>query len=301
MTTILDRYKQLNEEFEPKDVIVKKALRVNTLKITEQDLVARLQKKNVKLEKIPYLASGYYYEADFSLGASEEYLLGYIYLQEAASQIPAQVLLKEASKQHPDNQFSVLDMCAAPGSKTTQLAALTNNQAVIVALDNSAPRLKALQNNLERVGATTVVVYHKDAKYADDLNQKFEYVSLDAPCSGNFCVEPDFFDKRTVTDFKNRAKEQLSLLKAAVKVLKPNGVLVYSTCSLEPEENELLINEFLENNDALQLLPMDLPVGDAGLTNVFGQEISLELAKTRRFWPHKTGTQGFFIAKLQKR
>ena len=291
MNAFIERHIQLGEVFESEKVKVKSALRVNTLKIKDEELIKRL---NAKLEKIPFLKHGYFYKSEFSLGATQEYFQGYYYLQEAASQVPAEIL-------NPKGDDLVLDMCACPGSKTTQLAQLMNNKGKIIAIDALNPRLPSLQNNLERCGVTNTVVYKKDARFAQDLGLKFDKILLDAPCSGNFALEPDWFLERKLEDIRVLVKTQRQLLQAALSVLKPSGILVYSTCSLEPEENEMNIDWLLNEYKDVELEKIDINAGDEGLTSVFGKELNPEIRKCRRFWPHKTGTQGFFLAKLRKK
>jgi len=290
MNEFLERYKQLGEEFEPVNIKLRPALRINTIKIKDAELIQRLSSK---LTKIPFLEHGYYYESEFSMGATPEYLLGYYYLQEAASQLPAEVL-------EPREGELVLDMCAAPGSKTTHLAMMMKNKGQIIALDANNPRLPSLQNNLERCGVTNTIIYKKDARYAEDLKMVFDRILLDAPCSGNFANDEKWFEERKIEDLKQISKTQKQLLETALQILKPGGVLVYSTCSLEPEEDELLIHDFLEKNPAAALEKIDVKIGDPGLTSVFGKELNPEIAKCQRLWPHKTGTQGFFLAKIRK-
>ena len=146
-----------------------------------------------------------------------------------------------------------------------------------------------------------MVAIRKEAQFADDLHKKFDYVLLDAPCSGNFCIEPNYFVDRKLIDIKERAKVQKELLKTAYKILKPGATLVYSTCSLEPEEDELVMDWFIKKYNDIKLVSTDLDVGDKGYTNVLGQELDPSLSLTTRIWPHKTGMQGFFIAKLIKK
>ncbi|MBU1199396.1 MAG: RsmB/NOP family class I SAM-dependent RNA methyltransferase [Nanoarchaeota archaeon] len=293
MNEFIERYKKLGQDFEPAEVKVMQTLRINTLKIVEKELIEKL-KDRAKLIKISFLKNGYSYDSEVPMGATPEYLQGYYYLQEAASQLPAELLeLKDTDL--------VLDMCACPGSKTTQLAQLTNNKARIIALDANNPRLPSLKNNLERCGAKNVLVYKKDARFAEDLNLKFDKILLDAPCSGNFAVDSNWFEERKLEDFELMAKTQKQLLETAVEILTQGGILVYSTCSLEPEENELVINWLLEQRDDIILEKIDVDIGDSGLTNVFGKELNPEIAKCKRLWPHKTGTQGFFIAKIRKK
>ncbi|MBC8495511.1 RsmB/NOP family class I SAM-dependent RNA methyltransferase [archaeon] len=294
MSIFLRRYEELGEIFAPEEFVLKKSLRVNTLKNSDSVLIERLKKEKIKLVKIPFLDNGYFYESDFSLGATPEYLQGYYYLQEAASQLPAAVL-------DPKSDELVLDMSAAPGGKTTQLAAYMQNKGSIMALDNNVHRLESLRNNIERLGVTNTLIYKKDARFATDFKLGFDKILLDAPCSSNFADEENWFHMKSVEGFKERARLQKELLKAAVKSLKKGGVLVYSTCTLEPEENELNINWLLNKFNDLSLEEINLSIGDPGLTDVFGDKLNPEIKKCKRFWPHKTGIQGFFIAKIKKK
>jgi NOL1/NOP2/sun family putative RNA methylase len=290
--TLVKRYNALGCSC--KIITLKPSLRVNTLKIEEKEIVSRLKNLNVKLEKISYTDFGYYYESKFSLGATSEYLQGFYYLQEAASQLPAQVL-------DPKPGEKILDMCAAPGSKTTQIGQYMNNKGMIVALDSNPRRLFALRNNLERCGINNMILYKKDARFVFDLKLEFDRVLLDAPCSGNYIIEEDFFLKKSVDGIRERSRLQKELLKAAIKVLKKGGTLVYSTCSLEPEENEMNIDWVLSKYPEMKLEETGLKIGDSGLTKIFDKKLNPEISKCKRFWPEKTDTEGFFIAKLVKK
>ncbi len=284
------RYRQLEPSFTA-DFKIRTCIRINTIKISPEKLVKRLEKKKVILEKADFLECGYFCRSEFSLGATPEYLQGLYYLQEAASQIPVQLL-------DPKPGEEVLDMSAAPGSKTTQIAQKMDNKGIIVALDNKPYRLKALANNLERMGAKNCAAYKKDARFAFDLGKKFDKILLDAECSGNFAAEKSFFDRTTLQTIKMNAKIQKELLRAAVKCLRENGILVYSTCSLEPEENEMVIDWLLSKYKHLRLEKIDFSIGDSGITNPFGQQLNTEVSGCLRLWPHKTNTQGFFVAKI---
>jgi len=290
--TLVKRYAALGCKC--KLITLKPSFRVNTLKISEKDIVSRITNLGVKLTKIPYTTHGYYYETTFSLGATSEYLQGYYYIQEAASQLPPQVL-------DPKPEEVVLDMCAAPGSKTTQIAMYMQNCGTLIALDADPRRLFALRNNLERCGVTNTLLYKKDSRFVFDLGIQFDKILLDAPCSGNYVIEEGFFTKKSIDGIRERSRLQKELLKAAIKVLKKDGVLVYSTCSLEPEENEMNIDWVLGKYPEMRLEKIDINIGDAGLTEVFGKKLNSEISKCIRFWPEKTDTEGFFIAKLVKR
>ena len=289
----LKRYEEMGELFEPKNVELKKAIRINTLKITEQEIIKRLKKKGVKLEKIPYLEHGYFYEADFSLASTPEYLQGYFYIQDASSQIPPEML-------NPKPTDKVLDMASAPGGKTTHLAQIMNNEGIIIALEENKARIRSLINNLERLSITNVTIFKKDARFTQDLGMQFDKILLDAPCGGSFCVEKDYFKVRTQQDLDARARLQKELLRSAHQSLKKGGEIVYSTCSLEPEENELVINWFIEEFKDMKIEEINKEIGNAGITTFNNYKLNKELNKTRRIWPHKTGTDGFFIARLKK-
>lgn len=279
-----DRYLNQNEDFEARKII-KKALRVNTLKIDEKELVKILKDKGVRLNKIDFLDHGYEFESDFSMGSTPEYLKGYYYLQEAASQVPVNVLGAMPEE-------TILDMSAAPGGKTTQIAEYMKNRGVLVAIDSTSQRIPSLKNNIERMGVRNSIVYLKDARFAGDLRISFDRILLDAPCSGNYCVENDWFLKRTKQDFDNKAGVQKQLIGEAFQMLKKGGVLVYSTCSLEKEEDEDVIEWALDTFE-FELVDMKLKSGTPGCTKKTGL--------TRKFWPYITGTQGFYVAKLKKK
>ncbi len=287
----IERYRSIAPDFTT-DVELRPALRVNALR--NAAVVERLTKKGVCLEKIPWLSNGYFYEAPFSLGATSEYLLGLYYLQGPLSQLVPELVA-------PTAQDRVLDMAAAPGSKTTQLAELMQNTGMIFALDTSPRRLDALRNNCERLGVRNVLALKKDGRFVQDLNLAFDKILLDAPCSGNFCAEEGWFAKRRLADVQARARLQRELLRAAWAVLKPGGRLVYSTCSLEPEEDECLVDWALTSFADAELEPFSVPLGDPGITTWAGASLHPSLALTRRFWPHRTGMEGFFIAVFRKR
>lgn len=294
MSMLLKRYSDMGHPVKPEDFVLKPSLRINSLKTSPEALLKRLKKKGVSLTKIPFLKYGYYYEAEFSLGATPEYLQGLYYLQEAASQVPAHVL-------DPKPGEVVLDMAASPGSKTTQIAQMMKNEGTIIALDVNVSRLEKLHNNLERMGVKNVVVYRKDARFVSDLGVEFDKILLDAPCSGNFCIEPEFFLKRSPNDFADKARTQKQLLAEAFKCLKKGGILVYSTCSLEPEEDEMVVDWALKMIPNIELVDAGITVASPGVVEVLGKKLDSSMIKTRKFWPNETGTEGFFVAKLRKK
>jgi len=283
------RYEELGWEYE--DVKPRQAIRVNFINAKKANVVKRLQSLGIELQKIPFLKNGYWIrKSEFSVGATSEYLLGLYSIQEAAAQIPATLFTEPEDK-------VVLDACAAPGGKTVQLADLMQNTGVIIALDIKKRRLTALSNHLERCRVRNAIVYHMDTRQASRLKVKFDRILLDISCSGNFVTDKDWFKKRTIKDVKRNARLQREILTEAAKVLKDDGEIVYATCSLEPEENELNI-DWATKNLNLQLEKISC-YGEKALTNVFGKKLDSSIEHCRRIWPGQT--QGFFICKLKKR
>jgi len=283
------RYAQLGWEF--KEVESRQAIRINLVNAKGKNIVGRMRDLGVQLEKVPFLVAGYWVgKSKVSVGATAEYLLGLYSVQEAAAQIPASLFNK------PDRK-TVLDACAAPGGKTVQLADLMGNTGVVVALDVNKKRLAALSNHLERCRVSNAIVYNLDARQASRLNLKFDRILLDVPCSGNFASDKEWFKRRTLNDIERNSKVQREILAEAVKCLSANGELVYSTCSLEPEEDELNIDWAVKNLN-LQIEEVDC-FGREGLTEVFGRKLDASVKRCRRIWPGDT--QGFFVGKLKRK
>ena len=283
------RYEELGWKY--RDVKPRQAVRVNSTNTMKTDVARRLVSLGVKLERIPFLEKGYWIcKSEFSVGATSEYLLGLYSIQEAAAQIPAALFTRLKDK-------IVLDACAAPGGKTVQLADSMRNTGAIIALDTRRRRLIALSNNLERCRVKNTIVYHMDATHASLLEMKFSRILLDVPCSGNFVTDRDWFMKRTLKDVEKNAKLQKRILAEATRILKDDGEIVYATCSLEPEENELNIDWAIENLN-LQTEQINC-YGEKASTNIFGKQLDSTIGYCRRIWPGQT--QGFFVCKLKKR
>jgi len=288
----LERYRKINPAVTFDTKIRPQALRVNTLRTTPEELIKQLNRRGALLEKIAFLKVGYFIRSSFSAGATPEYLFGHYYLQAPLSQLTCEALA-------PTKDATILDMASAPGGKTTYLAQMAPD-GMVVALDNDMHRLATVRNNVERLGFLNVVCIKKDARFAKDLGMQFDFVLLDAPCSGNFCSEDGWFGKRTIQDIKNNARVQRELIKSAYDCLKPGGRMVYSTCSLEPEEDEMVVDYALKKFSDLTVVPFDPSIGDPGTVTWEGP-LDHRIAGTRRFWPHKTGLEGFYIAVLEKR
>lgn len=285
------RYEQLGGKIVP--IKLKPTLRVNILRTTEKKLIARMKSIGATLKKVPFTRYGYEVTSKFSAGAIQEHFLGYYYMQEAAPQVAVDVL-------NPKSGDLVLDCCAAPGGKTTQISEWMGGKGRIIALEKKRHRIPSALHNLERMHTPNVIVYEMDAANAGRLQLMYDKILLDAPCAGNYVTDKDWFNKRDLEGIRKSAAIQRRLLAEMVKVLKPGGIMIYSTCSLEPEENELNMQWLLNRGD-IKLEDTKLKIGDLGLTTVFGKKLDKSIARCRRFWPHKTKTQGFFIAKIKKK
>ncbi len=283
-----DRYKQLGWLLQ--DVVLRQAIRVNNSNAKGKNLVQRLAGLGVNLEKISFLESGYWVnDSKVSAGATAEYLLGLYSIQEAAAQIPVSLFTDLKGKK-------ALDMAAAPGGKTVQLADAMDNTGAIIALDVDKRRIAALGNHLERCHVANTIVYMLDARRAPILGTKFNRVLVDAPCSGNYAADENWFKHRTLKDIERNAGVQREILTKAVECLTDDGEVVYSTCSLEPEEDELNVDWAIRALD-LEIQEINC-IGQPGLTKVFGKQLDPTVARSRRFWPDQT--QGFFVCKFKR-
>ena len=284
----VERYSKLGWNF--KEKAPRQAIRLNKAQAEGKNLPARLRNNCVRLEKIPFLDYGYWVtDSKVSVGATAEYLLGLYSIQEAAAQIPVTLFSSL-------NQKVVLDACAAPGGKTVQTADLMGNTGVVIALDINDRRIAVLANNLERCRVSNVVAYLMDARHSSKLKTKFDRILLDVPCSGNFTMDKDWFRHRTFDDIKRNAARQKEIISEAVQSLKADGEIVYSTCSLEPEEDELNMDWAVKNLE-LEIEEVDC-YGQDGLVDVFGEHLDSSIRLCKRIWPGQT--QGFFVCKLRR-
>jgi 16S rRNA C967 or C1407 C5-methylase (RsmB/RsmF family) len=203
----------------------------------------------------------------------------------------------------------VWDACAAPGSKTTQLAALMDDAGLLVGNDNNLGRLSALRHNAERLGVTNLVVTNQDARNFSlkPLGEghggvdAFDRVLVDAPCSceGTIRKNPDAFDTWSLDHVHGVAGVQKGILRRAIQATRPGGTVVYSTCTFAPEENEAVLDHVLEHEDC-RLVEVDSPLdGVPGVTEWDGEEYDPSVEKALRIYPHHNDTGGFFCAKVE--
>ena len=228
-------------------------LRVNTLKAKVSYICSVLSENNIEYEKVSWNNEALIIKNanEIDIKELEIYKNGEIYLQSLSSMMPAIIL-------EPKENEDILDMTAAPGGKTTQIAALTNNKANITACEMNTVRADRLKYNVEKQGATSVTVLKEDSRRLNDYFS-FDKILLDAPCSGSGTILLN--NERTYKNFsenlvKKTIKSQKDLLKKAIKILKPGHELVYSTCSILKQENENIIKEIIEKGQA-EVMPIN--------------------------------------------
>ncbi len=230
-----------------------------------------------------------------SIGSTIEYLRGYYYIQDLSSCVAVDALEIPYS-----DRTVVLDMAAAPGGKTTHIAQKLNNKGLIVACESKSERLPSLVFNLSRCFVKNTAVFNMRAEEIQTLGIKFDRVLLDAPCTCEGIIQKDMSRKksRTLRDLEICSVLQKKMIIAGFDALKPNGLMVYSTCSFAPEENEMVIQHLINNCKDAQIEPIGL--GSDGLTRFNKFEFVGEMNQTKRLYPHFHNTNGFFIAKIRK-
>jgi len=275
---------------------LRKSIRVNTLKISIKDLKARLEKDWV-LEPVPWCKEGFFIEhkkGRLDVGNTIEHSLGYYYVQEAASMIPPVVL-------DPRPGEIVLDMCAAPGSKATQIAQYMQNKGLLVANDIKGVRLASLGINLQRCGVMNEIVTISPGTAIRGL--LFDKIMLDAPCSGTGTIRksPKTIQMWNPNMVKRLSAVQKKLIVHAFGSLRKGGTLVYSTCSNEPEENEGVIDFLLNKFEDAEVEAFDLNINRGDVILEFeGRKFDDSIKECLRLWPQDNDTEGFFVAKIIK-
>ena len=268
-------------------------LRVNTSKISPEEFE---KISPFPLTPIPWISNGYYYEGDQKPAKHPYYFAGLYYLQEPSAMTPANVLPIEEGDR-------VLDVCAAPGGKSTELAAKLNGTGLLVSNDISNSRAKALLKNLELFGISNALILSESPhKLVDRFPEYFDKILIDAPCSGEgmFRKEPAVIKSwlEKGTDFY--AKLQREIVTYAVKMLKPGGMLLYSTCTFNPKENEGTI-EYL-----LNLCPELSIVSVQNRYEGFGEGLKKyapnvdNIEESIRIWPQRMQGEGHYLVLLKK-
>ncbi|KAI2617493.1 NOL1/NOP2/sun family putative RNA met [Hypoxylon sp. NC1633] len=287
--------------FEANETARPVVIRTNTLRTHRRDLAQALINRGVTLEPVgKWSKIGLQiFESNVPLGATPEYLAGHYILQAASSFLPVMAL-------GPQEGERVLDMAAAPGGKTTHMAAMMKNTGCIFANDPSKARAKGLIGNIHRLGARNVIVCNYDAREFPRVIGGFDRVLLDAPCSGTGVIakDPSVKTNKDEKDFMVLPHTQKQLLLAAIDSVnhasKTGGYLVYSTCSVTVEENEQVVQYVLNKRPNVKLVSTDLPFGKEGFTSYMGKKFDPSLRLTRRYYPHTYNVDGFFVAKFHK-
>ncbi|MDP7140893.1 MAG: RsmB/NOP family class I SAM-dependent RNA methyltransferase [Candidatus Woesearchaeota archaeon] len=295
-----ERYSSLTdwESFKKYSLMyLRRSIRVNTLKMSVEELKKRLEEE-WELVPIPWCKEGFWIKniktGRRDIGNLPEHSLGYFYIQEAVSMIPPIVLGAKPGE-------IVLDMCASPGSKASQIAAMMKNKGVFVANDYKTLRMKPLSLNLQRCGITNNIITLMEGRWFKDI--KFDRILVDAPCSGTGTIRKSLKTLRMWNPnmIRRLAGTQKQLICQAFSCLKKGGTMVYSTCSLEPEEDEAVIDYFLSKcGDAkLEEIEIDIKRGEP-VMEFDGNTYNPEVKKCLRIWPQDNDTEGFFVVKIKK-
>ncbi|UQY42625.1 16S rRNA (cytosine(1407)-C(5))-methyltransferase RsmF [Mixta hanseatica] len=275
---------------------LRRSLRVNTLKISVADFLSQTADYGWQLTPIPWCAEGFWItrseeDETLPLGSVAEHLSGLFYIQEASSMLPVSALF--AAQPQPER---VMDVAAAPGSKTTQMAALMHNQGVIVANEYAASRVKVLHANISRCGISNTAITHFDGRvFGPALPETFDAILLDAPCSGEGVIRKDADALRnwTLESTQAIAATQRDLIDSAFHALKPGGTLIYSTCTLNKLENQQVISWLCQRySDAVAI---------DSLADLFpGAEKAATPEGFLHVFPQLFDSEGFFVARLRK-
>ncbi|MCL5730425.1 MAG: RsmB/NOP family class I SAM-dependent RNA methyltransferase [Candidatus Pacearchaeota archaeon] len=280
------------------------SIRANELKISVSELKKRLEEKGWKISQpvkehpeIFVIASQL---APGELGRTLEHLLGYYYVQEISSMLPAIVL-------NPRPGERVLDLCASPGSKTTQIASMMKNKGTVIANEPDFRRMKILSSNLERCGVSNSIITRKEgSRLCDELHENgfvFDKILIDAPCSGEGTLRtnPKTMKMWNANGMKKMSFIQKRLLSSAIKLLRIGGEIVYSTCTFAPEEDEEVVDFMLERFPEIKVEKILIPIDHhPGILKWQNKEYDEELKHSCRIFPFDNNTEGFFITKLRK-
>lgn len=274
-------------------------IRVNRLKTDTDTVLLKLKEKYlIESEKIPGFEHALRITKDENdlTGKTLEHLLGLYYVQGLSSMLPPLVL-------NPGKGDKVMDLCSAPGSKTTQMAEMMNNDGTLIVNEIDIDRIKSLVFNLDRMSiANTGIIHSKGEVLSKYFNNYFDKILVDAPCSGLGIIQK----KEEVSNWWNlnrveRLHElQTRLLVSAIKMAKVGGEIVYSTCTLSVEENELVLDKILSKYP-VEIEPISLPVNThSAFTEYNGTELNKSLEKALRILPWEINSDGFFLVKLRK-
>ncbi|NMI89176.1 NOL1/NOP2/sun family putative RNA methylase [Nanohaloarchaea archaeon] len=285
---IIDNWKQFQKECDRQE---RKTVRKNPIKSSE-GVEQKLKEDFPDIEQADWNQNVYRLNSEKSAGKSMLHWLGEYYVQEESAALPVQILDPEPSEK-------VLDMCAAPGGKTTQIASKMDNKGTVIANDKNPKRLKSLHANIYRTGSTAANVVNYDGRRIPK-KVKYDKILVDAPCSGEGNNSRRNFKSASEQELKTLSNIQQKLLENAEKLLKKDGRIVYSTCTFAPEENESVVEKTLENTDLrLENIQSDIE-HVRGVKKFQDTEFSFQTSKTVRVYPHHMRSGGIYVARFAK-
>ena len=302
MSDYFERYKEIVDDWSAFADAVQRPLPTtiwaNPLRITAAELVARLHQANINPIPMHWIEGGYQLPEVGQPGLLWEYMAGMFHVQEEVSMLPIKLL--DVQPHH-----TVLDMCAAPGNKTAQIAVAMQNKGTVIANDRNVGRLKASRQIFNRLGLVNITMFSQDASNLPNSFGQFDRILADVPCTceGTCRKTPHVMTRVSVSGSEKMARVQKAILRKAVKLCKPGGKILYSTCTFAPEENEAVLQEILDTMpDYVRILPakVDGFVTAPGLSEWNGRTFDLSMQNAIRVWPHHNDTGGFFMALIEK-
>jgi NOL1/NOP2/sun family putative RNA methylase len=292
MEKIVERYKEkLGIDISKFLGLPDQFIRVNTLKADVEKVIKNLEERGYIFEKLKFCDFGFRVLNKGRIITKEvEHAVGYIFSQDASSMLVPLVLELE-------EKDIVLDLCAAPGAKTTEIAQIMKNNGIILANDITFERIKALASNIQRMGVLNTIISIEDGRFLyKKINETFDKVLVDAPCSATGTFKPDALINLNEKTLKDLSNLQKSLLYSAYYLAKKDGIIVYSTCSLEIEENEEVVDWFIKKfNVEIEEVKIR---GIELIDGIVKDDIDKEVKKAKRVLIK--GQEGFFVAKFRK-
>ncbi|MEK5393467.1 RsmF rRNA methyltransferase first C-terminal domain-containing protein [Margalitia sp. FSL K6-0131] len=268
-------------------------LRVNTLKVSIEEF---LNINPFQLERIPWVNGGFFYQEEDRPGKHPYHEVGLYYIQEPSAMAASEMV-------DPQPGEKVLDLCAAPGGKSTHMAAKMKQQGLLLTNELYPARAKILSQNVERMGIKNAVVTNEaPSKLAERFPNFFDRILVDAPCSGEgmFRKDPGAREEWSLENVAACAERQSEILRYAAMMLRPGGRLVYSTCTFSPEENEGVISQFLNQDSRFEIEEIHVYEGFDHGREEWVSNGAENIEKTIRIWPQQVRGEGHYIAVLRK-
>ena len=298
----LERYRNIAGDLDTFTATLQTALPVciatNTLRVDADDLYTRLKEKIPSIERLPWNKYAFRLHAEERPSRLTEHMIGLFTIQEEVSLLPVHVL-------DPKPGERILDLCAAPGMKTAQIAIHMQGRGSLLANDIHCMRMRPLQKIIRRLGLANVITSNEDGATFPKEVGKFDKILADVPCGceGTTRKHSSLFEKYAYEKNFSLFGLQRALLQKAFQLCEVGGTIVYSTCTYAPEENEIIVDTILkENQGAVKIEPIEVEnfSFSSGLTNWEGRELDPSLKNTMRVWPQQNNTGGFYVAKLKR-